>query len=129
MNAKVVGAAGFIMSTLEKFPPNANPHQYDVCRMGQSIGTTVEIMYDHHDVNDYIVVVHKPSGKRVRITMPGVEIAQIELHGGPRVEDDDVADKYEACSRQGKALLAQDKLTPFVRDSIRVGEDNYSWVR
>jgi hypothetical protein len=40
--------------------------------MGTPIGTNIEIMYDHHDVNDYIVVVHKPSGKRVRIMMPSV---------------------------------------------------------
>ena len=67
-----VGTTGFLMHSLDKFPVQANPYQYDIARMGTPIGTNIEIMYDHHDVNDYIVVVHKPSGKRVRIMMPSV---------------------------------------------------------
>ena len=86
----VVGTAGFTMSTIDKFPANANPYQYDIGRMGTPIGTNVEIMYDHHDVNDYIVVVHKPTGKRVRITMPGI-LAQEENATMPRVVEEALA--------------------------------------
>lgn len=94
-----VGTTGFSMLSLDKFPAQANPYQYDIARMGTPIGTNIEIMYDHHDVNDYIVVVHKPSGKRVKIMMPST-ISQIEPH-----PVDDVTDKYEPCIHQGKEML------------------------
>jgi hypothetical protein len=66
----------FYITDMEDFPPEANPFNHDIARMGTPIGTDWMIMYDKHQVNPYLVIVHIPTGKRVLIGAPG-QVANI----------------------------------------------------
>ena len=58
------------INELESFPPDVNPFCFDAYNMGTSIGKNVVIMYDKHpnQVAEYLIIVHKPTGKRIRVT-------------------------------------------------------------
>ena len=64
------------VETLSPFPPSANPYDHDGYSCGQSLGCNVEIMGDStvggpsKKPCQYIIIVHKPSGSRIRVIMP-----------------------------------------------------------
>lgn len=55
--------------TLPSFPAGENPFHHDLTRMGTPVGDNVMIMYEHHNVNRYIIVCDKTTGERLKITL------------------------------------------------------------
>ena len=63
---------GFTIKEKESFPAGANPFNHDMTRMGTSIGNNVVVMYASGSDQEtkYLIVYHKPTGKRIRIDLP-----------------------------------------------------------
>lgn len=59
------------ITELDSFPPNSNPFKHDHYRMGHYIGKNVIIMMEKFDNEhqNYIIVIDKVTGKRVRIEL------------------------------------------------------------
>lgn len=55
------------LEEMTSFPPNSNPFHYDLFHMGQYIGDDLCIMYANHNLNDYVIIVHIPTGKRSKL--------------------------------------------------------------
>ena len=60
----------FMITEEKSFPPNSNPFNHDVVRMGANVGMDVVVMYDSHISIDHVILVHIPTGKRLFINMP-----------------------------------------------------------
>lgn len=44
-----------------------NPFHYDHELMGTDIGHNVTVMFRHHDINKFIIVVDNKTGKRMKV--------------------------------------------------------------
>ena len=64
----------FTIQRLEDFPPRSNPFFGDAFHMGVPVCDDVMIMHADHHHNQYIILVHIPTGKRLQIAMPGVKV-------------------------------------------------------
>lgn len=60
----------FKTEKLDSFPPNSNPFSHDSFRMGTEVSRDIMAMYPKQDNSPYIILVHIPTGKRIKITMP-----------------------------------------------------------
>jgi hypothetical protein len=60
---------------LKDFPPNVNPFHYEHYLMGHYIGKNVIIMMSkfENENHDFIIVIDKTTGKRIRIELEKVE--------------------------------------------------------
>jgi hypothetical protein len=56
-----------ITEEMTPIPAGSNPFHYDLFHMGQYIGDDLCIMFANHSVNDYVIVIHKPTGKRTKL--------------------------------------------------------------
>lgn len=55
------------ISNLKSFPANENPYLHDSYHMGVSVGKNIEIMFEKHDHNNYIIIVEKTTGERLKV--------------------------------------------------------------
>jgi len=63
----------FRIEQLEPLPPDENPFLHDRFHMGNSLGSNVMLMYrgsGEDQPADYLIVVHIPTGQRLKITFP-----------------------------------------------------------
>jgi len=60
------------VTAIEPIPANANPFNHDLYNMGTSLGSNVMVMHENHNdaPADYLIIVHIPTGHRVRIEFP-----------------------------------------------------------
>jgi len=58
-----------IIEKLDPIPPNSNPYHYDLTRMGKDLDKTHHLMYAKFDNNEYVIIVHIPTGERRRIDL------------------------------------------------------------
>ena len=65
---------GFEIEPESSFKPNKNPFTQDCSRMGKRIDDNLMAMYDMPENNDYIILVHIPTGKRISILVPKYEV-------------------------------------------------------
>jgi len=49
--------------------PNSNPFDHDLFHMGKELDNAHLIMYSNFIQNDYMIIVHKESGKRIKINL------------------------------------------------------------
>lgn len=71
---------GFEIQRLESFPANENPYIHDYVRQGTSLDEDVEIMWGLKS-KEGLVIVHKPTGKRLFIKCPAYEVrGPIEIY-------------------------------------------------
>ena len=54
-------------SEMAPIPADTNPFLHDLFHMGMEIGHNVTIMYAKHKDNDYIIVIDKTTGERLRV--------------------------------------------------------------
>jgi hypothetical protein len=55
------------VETIKNIKPG-NPYRSDLFRMGTSIDNNIEIMFEKHVDNAYIIVVNQRTGERIKIT-------------------------------------------------------------
>lgn len=57
---------------MEPIPPNSNPFCHDHYHMGTTLGSNVLVMHENHSDKpaQYLIIVHKPTGQRLRIVLP-----------------------------------------------------------
>ena len=60
----------FQVQAMQPIPANANPFQHDAFNMGAKVGDDWMAMYGGHDNNEYIILVHLPTGQRLRVHRP-----------------------------------------------------------
>jgi hypothetical protein len=62
----------FKIRQLPSFPPNQNPFHHDLTNMGTRIGNDLYVMHRNFDNEHapYIILVHPPSGQRIRVDLP-----------------------------------------------------------
>lgn len=60
--------SNLVVKEIESFPANCNPMHHDMYHMAKGIGNNITILYAQHEHNDYIIIVDKISGKRLRIS-------------------------------------------------------------
>lgn len=61
------------MDLMGRIPPGDNPYSHDQFHMGKGIGNNIVAMFASHDdqVCEYLILVDKRTGERVRVTFPG----------------------------------------------------------
>lgn len=64
---------GFKVLAMSDFLKDSNPYWHDSYHMGTGIGTNVEVMYADHETNKYLIIIDKATGKRLRVSIPGLE--------------------------------------------------------
>jgi len=65
---------GFKIVPMDDFPPDVNPFLHDSYNMGTEIGSNLTVMMSNHVPEKccYIILVHKPTGKRIEVQMPRI---------------------------------------------------------
>jgi len=62
----------FHITSKESHPPGENPMRVDYENMGTRLGQNVMVLHKNfmHDVMEWMVLVHIPSGQKIMITFP-----------------------------------------------------------
>lgn len=71
---------GMVVEKLPPFPPGSNPFQQDRFHMGVEVGDMV-IMYPDLKKLEYLILVDKPSGERIRVT----RVREVLRSGGEKM--------------------------------------------
>ncbi len=56
---------------IKPFPANSNPFHHEPVMMGIEVDNNLLVMCESHRDNRFIEVVYRPTGERLRITVPG----------------------------------------------------------
>lgn len=65
---------------LSSFPPNSNPFIHELFLMGTAIGKDVLVMHEKHEGNKYLIVIHIPTGRRIRIDFDPKQISWSKIN-------------------------------------------------
>ena len=62
----------FEMEELRSIPKMSNPFAHNSSDMGHNVGSNLTVMYGNFPTQDakYLILVHRPSGKRIKIHIP-----------------------------------------------------------
>jgi hypothetical protein len=63
---------GYVIDVMENMTPDINPFSEDAFHMGHGLGNNLTVMYSNHPTEEceYIILIHKPTGKRIMVRMP-----------------------------------------------------------
>ena len=78
---KGIDVGGYGIQELSPFPPDVNPFNHDGSRMGTAIGSNLmAMMMNHaHKSCGVLVLVDRPTGKRIAITPPSTDKRQLPV--------------------------------------------------
>ncbi len=65
----------FDLEEMSPIPAGSNPFVHDHYHMGTTLGSNVLVMHENHKnaPAQYLIIVHKPTGQRLRIIFPEFE--------------------------------------------------------